>query len=91
GALKLLEDLRAKVEAAGLDPAYREQLLVRVDMHIGETRRFIEQNQPRIELAERNQRTRDEIEREEKLEREIEQKIAFLVDDFNRKVDEQRY
>ena len=55
----MLEDARRKVEASGLEPPFRDQLLRRVDRAIGETRQLIEQNRPQIELAEKNNRVRD--------------------------------
>ena len=54
GSLAMLEEARKKVEAAGLDSPTRDQLLRRVDRAIAETRQFIEQNRPQIELAEKN-------------------------------------
>ena len=54
GALAMLEEARKKVEASGLDSSTRDQLLRRVDRAIGETKQFIEQNRPQIELAEKN-------------------------------------
>ena len=59
----MLEEARKKVEAAGLDSATRDQLLRRVDRAIAETKQFIEQNRPQIELAEKNNRTRQDVER----------------------------
>ncbi|MBN2476163.1 MAG: general secretion pathway protein GspD [Pirellulales bacterium] len=90
-ALSLLEETRQKVEAAALDPSARQQLLMRVNRQLTETRQFIELNQPRIELTEKNDRTREEIEREQRLDLETQEKFALMVDDFNTKMDEQRF
>jgi general secretion pathway protein D len=91
GALGLLEEGRKKVENAGLEPAARDQLLRRADRAIGETKQFIEQNQPRLDLADKNNRTRQEIEREGRVKQEIKEKVAQKIDEFNRLRDEQRY
>ena len=53
--------MRRKVEAAGLEPPFRDQLLRRVDRAIDETRQLIEQNRPQIELAEKNNRIREQV------------------------------
>ena len=63
GALAMLEEARKKVEASGLDSSTRDQLLRRVDRAIAETKQFIEQNRPQIELAEKNNRIRQDVER----------------------------
>ncbi|MGD0382783.1 MAG: hypothetical protein ABSA77_04615, partial [Thermoguttaceae bacterium] len=91
GALSLLEEGRKKVETAGLEPSARDQLLRRADRAIGETKQYIEANQPRLELAEKNNSTRQEIEREGRVKRETEEKVVQLIDQFNRLRDEQRY
>ena len=90
-SLTLLEETRNQVEASGLEPTAREQLLRRVDRALLETRQFIEQNRPSIELAERNDRVRDEIDREHRLKLENQEKLALMVDEFNRLLDEQRF
>jgi general secretion pathway protein D len=91
GALALMEEARQAVEVAGLEPTAREQLLQHVDRHVAEMRQFIEQHRGRIELEEKSQQTRDEIEREQRLKLDIQEKLALMVDDFNKKMHEQRY
>jgi len=91
GALALLEETRKMVEASPLEPAGRDQLLRRVDREVTQSRRFIEQNRPRIELDQRNQQVRDEIDREQSVKLDIQEKLARLVDDFNKRMDEERY
>ncbi len=91
GALSLLEEGRKKVEGSGLEPAARDQLLRRADRAIGETKQFIEENQPRLDLADKNNNTRQEIDREARVKQETKEKVAVLVDKFNQLRDEQRY
>ena len=90
-ALSLLEEARKKVEAAGLEPAAREQLLRRVDRAITETKQYIDENRPRLELTEKNNRTRQDIAREGRVKQETQEKVALLVDEFNQLKDEQRF
>ena len=91
GALNLLEETRKKVEAAELEPGAREALLRRVDRSLSDLRQFIEENRPRIELEEKNQRIRQEVDREQRVKLENQQKIAAMVDEFHRLMDEQRW
>jgi len=91
GALSLLEEARKKVESSGLDRAAREQLLRRVDRTIAETQQYIEQNRPNIELAEKNRRIQQEVDREKRVKVEVQEKLATLIDQFNRLMDEERF
>ena len=91
GSLALLEEARKNVEAAGLDSSTRDQLLRRVDRAIAESRQFIEQNRPQIELAEKNRRIQQEVERQQRTKVEVGEKLAMKIDEFNRLMDEQRY
>ena len=90
-AVALLEQARRNVEGSGLEPATRQRLLARVDLALNDMRRYLEQNQPRIELEEKNRQTEDQIEREQQLKLEIQGELALMVDDFNKKMDEQRW
>ncbi len=91
GALAMLEDARKSVEAAGLDNSVRDQLLRRVDRGIGETKQFIEQNAPQIELAEKNRHIQQEVERQQRTKVEVSEKLAMKIDEFNHLMDERRY
>jgi len=91
GAMALLEETRAKVEKSSLEPAARQRMLARVDRAINDAQRHIEQHLPLIELKEKNERTREEIDRQQRLKLENQEKLALMVDDFNKLMDEQRY
>ena len=90
-ALAMLEEARKRVESAGLDDSSRDQLLRRVDRAIGETRQIIERNRPQLDLAEKNNRIRQEIERQQRTKVEVQEKLALKIDQFNKLMDEQRY
>ncbi len=90
-ALAQLEQARAKVVAANLDPPARDQMLRSVDRAIGETRQLIDRNQPRIQLAEQNNRTRQDVERQQRVKLEVQEKVALLVDECNKYMDQQEY
>ena len=90
-ALLLLEEARKKVESAGLDGTARAQLLRRVDRAVAETKQVLEKNRPRLELAEQNNRVRQEVERGQRVKVEVQEKLAMLIDKYNRLTDEQRF
>ena len=90
-SLAMLEEERKKIESAGLDPASREQMLRRIDRSLADTRQYIDQNRPKIELADKNNRTREEMAREAKVKQQSQEKLAELVNEYNRLIDERRY
>lgn len=91
GALALLEETRRKVEGAGLDQAARAQLLRSLDRNLELTRKYIDENRARIELDERNRRTQEDVDRGQLTKLEIQERVAGMVDEYNRLMDEQRY
>ena len=92
GALAMLEETRRKVEmTSGLEPAIRDQFLRSVDRAIAETKQVIAQNRPQIELNEKNNRIRQDVERQQRVKVEVQAKIAMKIDQFNRLMEEQRY
>ena len=90
-AISLLEQAKGRVEAAGLEPAARAAILRRVDRNIAEMRQFIEDNRGQLELNQKNKETYADVDREKKYKVEVQEKMAMLVDQFNRMIDEQRY
>ena len=91
GALKILEENRANVENAGLEPTARKALLLQVDRSIAEMKQFINDNRARIELTDRNRAVLAAIDRDKNHELYIQDKLAELVEQFNQKMEEQSY
>jgi len=90
-ALAQLEQARRKVETSNLDTASRDQLLRSVDRAIGETRQIVERFQPQIERAEKNNQIRQDVERQQKVKLEVQEKLALLIDECNKHMDQQEY
>ena len=90
-ALEILQQSRTLVEKSELDQTRRDQLLRSTDRAIADVQQYIETNRPRIELDERNKSVKNEIDREQQVKVEVQEKLAYLVDDFNKKMDEQRW
>ncbi len=91
GALTILEQTREKVVGSGLDAINRDQLLRRVDRSIGDTRNYIEENRPRIELDDRNRRVLEEIDVRRQSQQEVQEKLALMVEEYNQLMREQRW
>ncbi|MGQ9575911.1 MAG: hypothetical protein ACUVUC_11380 [Thermoguttaceae bacterium] len=91
GAMSLLEQARAKVEAATLDSPSRDQLLRRIDRDLAELRQYIAENQPRIDLEERNQQSRQQLEDQRRAGLDAQNKFAQKVDEIHDLVRERRF
>jgi len=90
-ALALLGATRQKVETAGLESTAEQRMLERIDRNIAETEQYLEENRARIDLEEQGRRTRDEIERDQQMRLDTQEKVALLTDEFNRLIDEERF
>ena len=90
-SLQLLEQTRSEIERSNLDDASKQDLIRRADGAIASMRTYIEENKARIDLDERNQAVLDERERERLQKVEIEQKLAYMVDEYNKLMDQQRF
>ena len=90
-AVAQLEQMRAKVEGSGVEPAVRDRMLRQLDRELADTQKFIQQNRPRIELEDRNRKVAENIERQQQYKLDIQNKLAQKVDEFNTLMHEQRY
>jgi general secretion pathway protein D len=90
-AQAILQQARATVEKAQLETSTRDMLLRRVDRDLEELKKYAEINQGKMELQDRNDAVRKEIDREAKTKVEVQEKLALLVDDFNKLIDERRF
>jgi general secretion pathway protein D len=93
GALVVLQKARAMVESAPaeLDPQARVQLLHRVDGSIQETQAYIQKNFAQIQLDEQNKKAHDDVDARQKNRLELSEKLASMVDEYNKLVEERRY
>ncbi len=91
-ALELLQRTRQMVASVnGMDQPAREQLLRRLDLSINDLQQYIAANLPEIEQEEKNRQVQTDVDRTRKEKVEIDEKVAALVKDFNKMLDEQRY
>jgi general secretion pathway protein D len=90
-ALTILREAQQMVEQSKLPESTRRELLSRIDITLGKTQKYIDDNRAEIDLDERNEAVLNEVERRREAKLKIQQKTAELVDEFNRLRDEQRY
>ncbi|MBX3414985.1 MAG: hypothetical protein KF708_20035 [Pirellulales bacterium] len=91
GALKLLTDMRAKIADSKLDATSKDQLVRRMNGRIADLEKYIQQNKSRIDLAEKNKAIRADRDRKEEVKIEVQGKLAVMVDEYNRLIDERRF
>jgi general secretion pathway protein D len=90
-ALKLLQETREQVANSQLSEEYRTQLLRRIDITLDETEKYIKDHHAEIELDQQNQAVLEQVDRSREVRIKVQQKVAELVDEFNKLADEQRY
>ncbi|HEY2838910.1 MAG TPA: hypothetical protein VGJ26_07170 [Pirellulales bacterium] len=90
-ALVILQQARAGLEKSKLEPTQRDQLLRAADRKIIEMENYIDTNRARIDLDARNKAVKTEIAREQEVKVEVQEKLAYLVDDFNKLMEEMRF
>ena len=91
GALDRLQRIRDRVNESEVDPSSKKQLLTLVDRSVESLEQYIEMNKADIELTERNREVVAGVKLDAQREQEVQNKLASLVEDFNKLVDEQRY
>lgn len=90
-ALANLQKLRDRVAMAEVEPAAKKQLLTMVDGKVNQLASFVEQNKATIENAEKNDSVKAGIVRDQEVRLESQNKLADLVEQFNKLMDERRY
>jgi general secretion pathway protein D len=91
GALASLQKLRERVATSEVEPAARKQLLTMVDRLVSELTTFIDQNKATIESAEQNNAVKAEVVRDQEIRLQAQGKLADMVEQFNRLMDEKRF
>lgn len=90
-ALAVLDEAREKVEDSAADPKVKEILLRRISRDYDEMSRDLEVRRPVVERQARNQKIKDDMDREKRNKVEVSEKLALMVEDFNKLMKEQRY
>jgi len=91
GALNQLKAAKAAVEQSALSPTEKKRLFARVDRSLGDMEKYVEQHRSEIDLAERNEAIQGEVDRARAKKVQVQEKLALLVDEFNKLRDERRF
>ncbi len=88
----MLQTMRHNVEIVPqLDENARRGMMANLERSIAEAQQFISQNAAQIDLNEQNQAVETAVQKKQEKRIEVDEKLAALVEEFNRLVDEQRY
>ena len=91
-ALETLQHTRDMVASVtGLEPQARDQLVRRLDVSINEMKQYIAQNASQIDLEESNQKIQQSVDHSRQQTVEMQEKLAYLVNDFDKAMEEQRF
>jgi general secretion pathway protein D len=90
-ALAVLHEAQQLVKDSELPESSQRELLSRIDITLEKTKKYIKDNEAEIDLDRRNAAVIEERDRDREMELKLQQKIADLVEEFNRLRDEQRY
>ena len=88
GAVELLQKTRASVEGSALEPNQRAVQLKRIDLGIADVEKYIKANLAQIDFDQRNKAVRDSVDQRRLGKIEAQEKVAVLVDQFNKKMEE---
>ena len=91
GAIGEMQKTRSMIEESSLDGQDKKVLLGRVDRLLGEMEKYVERHRAEIELDASNQQILDELARKREYRVEVDQRLATLVDEYNKLRNEQRF
>jgi general secretion pathway protein D len=90
-ALAKIKAFRERVTAAEIDTTARKNLLTLVDRRAAELQTYIDNNKSTIDNAERNREVLTGRARDQELSLEVQDKLASMVEQFNKLMDDRRY
>ena len=90
-AVAILREAQQLVNQSKLSESSRRELLGRIDITLKRTEAYIADHRAEIDFDQRNEQVLGEVERRREMNLKVQQKMAELVDEFNRLRDEQRY
>lgn len=90
-ALAKIKAFRERVVAAEIDANARKNLLTLVDRRASELQTYIDNNKASIENTEKNRAVLADRARDQELTYEVQDKLASLVEQFNKLMDDRRY
>jgi len=90
-SLQTLTETAKYVQESGLSPSDKQILQNLVQQRMADVQKFMHDHRAQIALNETNASRREQVDRRKQHRVEVDQRLAKLVDDFNRLRDEGRY
>lgn len=90
-ALDMLMQAQASLQSVSITPADRDRLSKYVEKDIRDVRVYIEQNRGRIDLESKNTAVRNTVAQERLGKVEVQDKMAVLVETYNKLMEEHRF
>jgi general secretion pathway protein D len=90
-ALAKIKAFRERVTAAEIDTTARKNLLTLVDRRAAELQTYIDNNKSTIDNAEKNREVLTGRARDQEVSLEVQDKLASMVEQFNKLMDDRRY
>jgi general secretion pathway protein D len=90
-ALATLHEAQKLVNDSNLPESMRRELLSRIDITLQKTEHYNNDHKAEIELDKQNATVKAEIDRDREMKLKMQQKVADMVNEFNRLRDEHRY
>jgi general secretion pathway protein D len=91
GAIGAMQKTRAMIEESSLSREDKKVLLGRVDRLLAEMEKYVQRHRTEIELDASNQQVLDDLARNRDYRVEVDQRLATLVDEYNKLRNEQRF
>ncbi|MCO6042431.1 general secretion pathway protein GspD [Aeoliella sp. ICT_H6.2] len=90
-AIKMLDEMESEVSKSALKDETKRGLLGRIKITRNDVEQYFREHRAELEQDEQNKAILAEIDRRNELELEVQQKIAELVNEFNKLHEDQRY
>jgi general secretion pathway protein D len=90
-AVTILQEAQKLVKDSKLPESTQRELLSRIEITLARSEKYVNDNRSEIDLDKQNEAVLAERDREREMKLKMQQKMAELVDEFNRLRDEQRY
>jgi general secretion pathway protein D len=90
-AVTILHEAQKLVKDSKLPESSQRELLSRIEITLAKCEKYVKDNRAEIDLDKQNEAVLSERDRDREMKLKVQQKMAELVDEFNRLRDEQRY
>ncbi|MGE0609563.1 MAG: hypothetical protein AB7O62_20905 [Pirellulales bacterium] len=90
-SVEMLNEIRAQLEASTVSDDVKRRTETRLNRSMADAEKYIRDNRARIELDDRNKSVLEEIDRQRDNKIAIQEKLARIVEEYNKLMDDRRY